>query len=257
MGTLLGTTVLVSLASLCDGLMGLCNMLDTADDEWVRARCSSSNAPPPMPGLPPWAGEIGTMRHALGLGGSPRIERAEGPFQVCLMGVDRWPCASDVMPRLPRLVSGIKSKMIAAVLHDGVLMNASSSSSYAAKLRLDGTVWDGVVSGNNADMTRVTYFIELGRSAIEDGFVAMDTWVERDGVFVEGSYTMRSVAVRSASWSARGGSGDGMVLGAAVLGGHVRIPPPRPPSECASLRLHRLLRRPRGLRFVGILLADR
>ena len=320
-------TVVGSLDDAADERSGLCTTLDIADDEWTRARCRShlgataaANRPGSLgsslerhpsgiqpvvvervtiPGPPPWVGEANTSQ--LGLEGSPHVHRAQGPFQVCVLGIDRWPCASDALLNPPgRLVigmhapptlryidphrplrqprnsapapytrqsssptavscsaraagirhakskrqagvmisrnansraphvwsaAGIKTKVIFAVLHNGVLMNSSISTDFAAKLRLDGAPFSAPMSGVNLDQTRISVTLGLGEtnSSAEDGFIAIDTWVERNGVYVEGSYTMRSVAVRSASWRAIEGGVNGTVLGAGVLGGHVRI----------------------------------
>jgi hypothetical protein len=118
-------------------------------------------------------------------------------------------------------------------------MNSSISTDFAAKLRLDGAPFSAPMSGVNLDQTRISVTLGLGEtnSSAEDGFIAIDTWVERNGVYVEGSYTMRSVAVRSASWRAIEGGVNGTVLGAGVLGGHVRILA-SPLSDAQSLHSH-------------------
>ena len=127
-------TVVGSLDDAADERSGLCTTLDIADDEWTRARCRShlgataaANRPGSLgsslerhssgmqpvvvervtlPGPPPWVGEANTSQ--LGLEGSPHVHRAQGPFQVCVLGIDRWPCASDALLNPPgRLVIGM------------------------------------------------------------------------------------------------------------------------------------------------------
>ena len=152
----------------------------------------------------------------------PHIMRAEGPFEVCLLGIDRWPCKSAALPK--GLVSGYTSIVVAAILHDGVLLSSSASRNFSARVRLDEGKFPPVRSHEvgQTDFTRITFdFRSILLPVATSGHVTLDSWVEQNGVFIEGSYTTRHVPVRHASWH-HGPTGGERIFGATVFGGYVR-----------------------------------